>query len=99
MSMNKGWKDFEKRISIELGGRRTGILGGEDVEHPILSGECKLLKSLPKWLIDLWGQTKSNCPAKKIPFACIKQKGLNDKNALVILRFQDFKNLMKGEKR
>jgi len=91
---NPGWKKFERRIAIQIEGRRTGILGGEDIEHPIFSGECKLLQELPKWLRDVYGQAVRNCSKGKIPFACVKQKGKNDKNALVILNFMDFKELI-----
>lgn len=92
---NPGWKKFERRIALQLGGRRIGVLGGEDVEHKILSGECKLLKKLPAWLLDVYLQSYRNCPEGKIPFCCVKQKGKNDKNAFVILRFGDFKEIVK----
>ena len=95
---NPGWKKYERRIARDLGGRRVGVLGSEDIEHPIYSIEAKLLKSLPKWLTGLWKQTQGNCPAGKIPFACVKEKNRNDDNAFVILRYIDFKNLINGGK-
>lgn len=91
---NPGWKKFERRIALDLGGRRIGILGGEDVEHPFLSGECKLLKKLPKFLTDVYDQAKKNCPKGKIPFACVKQNGKHDKNSLIILSYEDFNKMV-----
>lgn len=96
MAMDKGWKDFEKRIALAIGGRRIGILGKEDVEHEYLSIEAKLLKRdrFPKLLIDAYGQAKKNCPEEKIPVLCMKPKNILDKNAFVILSLEDFRLIM-----
>lgn len=95
---NPGWKQFERRIAIQINGKRSWK-DNQDISHPFLSGECKLLKELPKWLLDVYLQACRNCPQGKIPFACVKQRGKNDKNAFVILRFMDFKKLInKGGK-
>ena len=95
---DKSWKAFERRVAKDLGGRRTSILGGEDIEHPIYSIECKLLSDIPQWLIKLWTQTAFNCPDSKTPLAIVKEKNRNDDNAFVILRYIDFKNLINGGK-
>lgn len=95
---DKSWKAFERRVAKMLGGRRTGILGGEDIEHPVYSGECKLLQSLPAWLTKLWAQTEANCPVGKIPVAMVKKNGGLDRDALTILRLGDFVELYKKSK-
>ena len=75
---------------MRLEGQRTGILGGEDIRSKYFSGEAKLWKKVPKSISRAYEQAKRNCPAGKIPFACIKEKGKWDKNALVILSLEHF---------
>ena len=88
---DQGWKKFERRLSkMRLEGQRTGILGGEDIRSKYFSGEAKLWKKVPKSISRAYDQAKRNCPDKKIPFACIKEKGKWDKNALVILSLEHF---------
>ncbi len=87
---DKSWKAFERRVAKKIGGRRTGVLGGEDVEHPRWSIECKLLQFLPKWLTEIMKQAEDNCPTGKIPLAVVKQKYDNDEDAYVILRSKNF---------
>ena len=49
------WKDLERKTARVLGGHRNSR-GGDfgqsmaDVEHPLLSVECKYRKTLPKFL-------------------------------------------------
>ncbi len=92
----KSWKSWERRVSRGIGGRRTGILGGEDVEHEKWSVECKLLESVPKWLTSLWEQTTSNCPAGKTPLAVVKVKNSLDKDAFVVISWGTFRELIKN---
>ena len=92
---DKVWKQFERRIAKRLGGRRVGILGKEDIEHPVFSVETKVLKELPKFMTKVYGQAKRNSPKGKIPFACIKENGRHDENALVILSFGDFQEILR----
>jgi len=90
-----GWKKFERRIAAALGGRRVraGELEQEDVEHEFLSVEAKLLKSVPACMREPLEQAVRNAPAGKIPMVCMKEKKRKDDNALVFLRFKDFKLL------
>ncbi|MHA1225214.1 MAG: hypothetical protein ACTSPV_00560 [Candidatus Hodarchaeales archaeon] len=93
---NPAWKKYERRIAAALGGRRVraGELEQEDVEHSLLSIEVKLLKNLPKGLTNPYKQAKRNAPKGKIPIVIMKEKKRFDDNALVFLRFKDFKRLM-----
>jgi len=70
--------------------RRTGILGDSDFETDFLAAEVKVLKSLPKWLTDIYGQANKNCPLGKHPIAIIKKKNREDKEAFVIMRLKNF---------
>ena len=85
---DKSWKQFERRIAKRLDGRRVGILGKEDIEHPLFSIECKLLKELPKGLTEPYKQAEKNCPAGKIAIVCMKEKKKQDGNALIIMSFE-----------
>jgi hypothetical protein len=93
---DKGWKKFERRIAGKLGGRRVraGERELEDIEHPILSVEAKLFKSVPVCMEGPMEQAERNAPKGKIPMVCMKKNGRLDDNALVFMRFKDFKRLM-----
>lgn len=90
-----GWKKFERRIAAALGGRRVrcGERELEDVEHEILSVEAKLLKEVPVCMREPLEQAIKNAPEGKIPIVCMKKKKRPDDNALVFMRFKDFKLL------
>ena len=91
-----GWKKFERRIAAALGGRRVrcGEKELEDIEHPYLSVEAKLLKQVPVCMSAPLEQAIKNAPAGKIPIVCMKQKKRPDSNALVFIRFRDFKRIV-----
>lgn len=91
-----GWKKFERRIAAKLGGRRVraGELEKEDIEHEILSVEAKLFKHVPVCMEKPMEQAERNAPKGKIPVVCMKRNGRLDDNALIFLRFKDFKRLM-----
>jgi len=100
--MSKAWKMHEKRTAEALGGKRIsrGANFGEskpDVEHPLLSVECKYRQKLSKFLLDGLKQAEKYDP-RKIPVLVVKEK--NMKGSIAILRLKDFVNLineMKGE--
>lgn len=91
----KGWKKFEKRIALRLGGERRGILGGEDVTHPILSIECTQVERgrFPSLLKTKRLQVIKNCPKGKQPVIVMKEKRRLDDNALVVISLLDFERL------
>lgn len=92
---NPGWKKFERRVAAALGGRRVraGERELEDVEHPLLSVECKLIRIMPVCMEEPMVQAERNAPAGKTPVVVVKQKGRPDNNALVLLRFRSFRHL------
>lgn len=87
---NPGWKQYERRIARLFGVERKGILGRADFETNTLAGETKVLKRLPKWLTDVYGQANHNCPRGKHPIVIVKEKGRKDDNAFVIMRLKNF---------
>jgi hypothetical protein len=99
--MSKAWKLHEKRTAEVLGGKRVIRTNfGEskpDVQHPLLSVECKYRAKLSRFLINGLKQAEKYDP-KKIPVLVVKEKGM--RGAIAILRLEDFANLineMKGE--
>lgn len=90
------WKIFEKRIGARLGGVRVGILGGEDVRHPILSIECTQVdkKRFPQMVKKKYYQAIANAPKGKLPVVIMKEKRRMDDNSLVILSLVNFEKIL-----
>lgn len=92
-------KQNEREIARLCGGKRVGIMGGEDIEHEVYSIECK---SITRWrLSEKWlDQVVRNCPEGKVPLLWLHKKNLRHKHDLIILRYGDFVDLygdLKGE--
>lgn len=94
MSVNRGWKQFERRVGKLLGGERTWK-DDQDFETDLLSGECKLLGVIPKFLYDRLKQADRNCPKDRIPICVVKERKKNDVNAIVIMRLGEFVKILK----
>ena len=99
---DKSWKSFERRIAKAVGGKRRGAdfrnreaSGGmDDIDHPDLSIECKLLKSV-SWchILGAVKQAETNAPEGKLPLALLKKSGALDKDTLVVMRLERFLEL------
>jgi hypothetical protein len=87
VNRNRG-KVHERRTALTLGGKRRGVLGGEDVEHKHFSIECKSRQNhgIYKW----WQQTNKNNKENKIPLLCIHQHNKNYKEDLIVLSIEEF---------
>jgi hypothetical protein len=85
-------KRTEKIVAKRLGGKRVGILGKEDVSHPIFSIECKSVSRFvgEKWFM----QAIRNCEQGKIPAVVVHLVGQHYKNDYVIIRMKDFEDLL-----
>ena len=92
MSNRTRGKQNEREIARLCGGRRVGLLGGEDVEHPIFSIECK---SMNRWrLSEKWVlQVIRNCPENKVPLLWLHVKNMRHKDDLLCIRYGDFVDL------
>ena len=93
------WKAFELRISRILGGKRRGAYvsdgtkGKSDIIKDGWSIECKLLKR-PTYqqMFDACLQAERNAESgMDIPIAVVKKSGKRDKDSLVIMRLETFK--------
>lgn len=81
-------KEVEKHIAKMFNGKRIGLLGKEDVLHPIYSIEVKSRKKFvgKKWI----EQCKKNNQDNKIPIVVVHEANKNHKNDLVIINIEDF---------
>ncbi len=96
----KDWKACERRIAELLGGRRVPVSGrtrGDcpDVEHPALSIEVKSRKTLPAWLLDALEQAQAASEDGRLPVAILHQDRKPYRDALVVVRLEDFANHLK----
>ena len=81
-------KECEREIAKMFGGKRVGILGNEDVAHPVYSIEVKSRKTFVarKWM----EQCKKNNVDKKIPLVVVHEFNKNHSNDLVIMNINYF---------
>lgn len=93
---NNTWKALERKAAGALNGRRNIDRAGDyhlsrpDVEHPLLSCECKYRRKLSKFLVDGIRQAEGYHP-EKIPVLILKER--NMRGELVVIRLSDFQDL------
>ena len=97
----KDWKACERKIAEILGGVRVPVTGRQrgatpDIEHSTLSIEVKSRKSLPAWLLDAIEQAQAASEDGRLPVAVLHQDRTPYRDALVVIRLEDFTNYMKG---
>lgn len=68
--------------------KRIGVLGAEDLMHPVYSIEAKSCKEFvgSKWM----EQAFRNKPAGRIPIVIIHVRGTRHTNDLVLIRLSDW---------
>ena len=98
----KDWKACERRIAEILGGVRVPVSGRQrgatpDIEHSELSIEVKSRKSLPAWLLDALEQAQAASKNGELPVAVLHQDRKPYRDALVVVRLEDFANYLKGK--
>lgn len=84
-------KRVEAAVARKMKGKRVGILGKEDVEHPLFSVEVKLRKRFvaEKWML----QAMKNCSKDKIPIVVVHLPYQRYGDSFVIIRLRDFEDL------
>lgn len=102
---DKGWKQFERRISRMLGGKRRGAdtsdeSGGKcDIVLAGYTVECKLYtRPTYQLLLDTLRQAEANRRGEDFPFGIVKRKRDLDKDALVVMRLETLLELLEEEK-
>lgn len=89
-------KDAERALARRLKGRRTGILGGEDVSHPLLSIE---VKSRVRFSGERFMAQAKRYSNGKIPAVIIHILNRPHGQDLVMLELRDFEDLFGKVKR
>jgi hypothetical protein len=97
----KSWKRVERKVAELLGGVRVPVSGRQrgatpDVEHSLLSIEVKSRKALPAWLVDALEQARAASATGRLPVAVLHQNHKPYRDALVVVRLEDFANYLKG---
>jgi len=81
-------KRTEKQIAKRLGGKRIGLLGKEDISHPVYSIEVKSRVTFAgKKILE---QAERNCEKGKTPIAIVHIHGEPFSKAIVMQRMSDF---------
>lgn len=73
-----------------LNGKRTGHLGGEDVDAGALAVETKHRKQLPQWLKDAVDQARRNAGDDRLGLVVLHEHGRHAVSDLVVLSFGDW---------
>ncbi|MBI5886145.1 MAG: hypothetical protein HZB85_06140 [Deltaproteobacteria bacterium] len=91
-------KDAERALARRINGRRTGVLGGEDISHPLLSIE---VKSRARFVGERFMAQAKRHSSGKIPAVIIHILNKPHGQDLVMLELKDFEDLFgsfrKGE--
>ena len=97
----KDWKACERKIAALLGGERVPVSGrgrgySPDIRHERLSIEVKSRKKLPAWVEDAMKQAEASAKDEQLPIVALHQDGRRYADSLVVLRFEDFSDYLKG---
>lgn len=100
---DRAWKVFERQVAKAIGGERwlERGTGTPDVFHPLLSPECKytenkLGKKYTRGLLTkAIEQAKRNAIPGKPWVVCLKEKGMNINDTLVVMDMAGFSQLLK----
>lgn len=87
-------KDTERSLAKLLNAQRIGILGKEDLSHPVFSYEVKSRKSFVA--LDWLSQAERNCPEGKAPVLVVHVNGKNHQKDCVILSLKVWRDLHVG---
>lgn len=98
MTARGTWKAAERRVAVDLGGKRIPVTGidrdGADVVTPLFSVQVKLRKALPTWLWTwLAGIRNDARPAGRIGLLVLKKPRQRDCDGLVVMSYSDFVDL------
>ena len=94
MSKNRDrGKSLERWVAQDLGGRRIGLLGREDVLTNKFAIECKEREKLPAFLKKTMAQAKNNCPDDRLPIVCLHELNSNHDHDLVVMEYSVYKVL------
>ena len=84
----KRGKSVESAVALLLGGRRVGILGKEDIQHPDFTIEVKSRKSFSG--TGFLEQAEKHNVGGKTAIAVVHVTDKGHKNDIVLMRLSDF---------
>lgn len=96
MSRYRAFKGTERAVAAALGGKRTGHLGGADVDGGWVSAEVKHRQAIPAWLAGAMEQAERNAGVDadgvpcQLPIVVVHEHGARHDRDLVVLRLGDF---------
>lgn len=92
------WKAFERRICRDHGverkpvsGRQTDKHGADNEDHPTLVIQCKLDKSLPKYIKDTVRGTAAKAAPGKLGLVVWKEPRARDTDAVVMMTYGQYR--------
>ena len=86
-------KAIELAIAKYMGCKRNHF-EPEDLQHPLLSIECKHRKELSKTIKKWMAQAEAAAGTGKIPCVVMHEERQEYKNSLVIMRLKDLKDII-----
>lgn len=90
MSKAAAWKATERAVARWVGGKRTGHLGGQDVDAGWLSVECKHKREMPKWIQKALVQSRRLAKPEQLAVVVIHGHGTPHSEDLVVIQMSDF---------
>lgn len=85
-------KRTERKLAKRLNAKRVGILGKEDLSHPVFSIE---VKSRAKFAGESFlRQAERTCERGKTPLAVVHIRGKKISNSIVLMRLKDFEDYL-----
>lgn len=98
MTARETWKNAERRVAADLGGRRIPVTGvdrdGADVITPMFYVQVKLRKALPAWLWAWLSGIRTDAhESGKVGVLILKKPRQADVDGLVVMSYGDFVDL------
>lgn len=94
---DKTWKAFERRCCYDFGSRRIPVTAerhGADGQTELFAFQYKLRRAIPSWLFEwLGGIVATAARSNRIGVLVMKRPGMEDGDALVMLRYRDWVDL------
>jgi len=87
-------KSFELAVAKYLGMKRAHFQRHDLEGHPLITVECKKREKLPKSVKDWYAQSVDAAEVGKIPVLVMGELGQHARDALVVLKLDDFECMM-----
>jgi hypothetical protein len=100
----KDWESCERRVAEKSGGKHLPVFGrargyAPNVSHDRLTIAVKNRKTLPAWLLNALTQAQAATKDGRMPVAILRQDHQQYRDALVVVRLNDFIQYWRGANR